>query len=174
MAVWVAFAIVGGIVITTIMAIIIIKIIHNRRSHRYSSEQGRVPQVPRSYFIEKFGAKDDNLVFTFEQERFDNLNVSQRHQSTQFRLSEDLERLPITFYQKANSSEGVSQRDQNTCGLCIRKLLHGAPVRIIPCKHWFHAGCLDNHLLNISSCCPICNLNLYTSPIDNDECRDRG
>ena len=47
------------------------------------------------------------------------------------------------------------------CGYCLEKYEHGEEVRMLPCLHKFHTGCVDKWL-KLHSCCPHCRMNVKT------------
>jgi len=49
------------------------------------------------------------------------------------------------------------------CPICIDAFEAGSELRILPCKHQFHAACIDPWLLKVSSLCPLCRLNVDQS-----------
>ncbi|KAK7204013.1 hypothetical protein BZA70DRAFT_281282 [Myxozyma melibiosi] len=46
------------------------------------------------------------------------------------------------------------------CPICFEPFLPGQDLRILPCHHGFHASCVDPWLLNSSSQCPLCRVDL--------------
>jgi len=44
--------------------------------------------------------------------------------------------------------------EQKSCCICIECFVEGDSVRTLPCKHNFHAKCIDRWLLQCSDCCP--------------------
>lgn len=53
--------------------------------------------------------------------------------------------------------------DKSTCPICFEDFQDGQVLRILPCKHRFHALCVDPWLLNSSSHCPLCRVDLSIS-----------
>ncbi|ORY89025.1 hypothetical protein BCR35DRAFT_324024 [Leucosporidium creatinivorum] len=49
-----------------------------------------------------------------------------------------------------------------TCPICVCEFEEGEDVRILPCdgRHRFHRDCIDPWLLEVSSLCPLCRLDL--------------
>lgn len=50
--------------------------------------------------------------------------------------------------------------DNMTCPICFENFKDDQILRILPCKHRFHARCVDPWLLNSSSHCPLCRVDL--------------
>lgn len=50
--------------------------------------------------------------------------------------------------------------DNAICPICFEGFENGEVLRILPCKHRFHAKCVDPWLLNSSSHCPMCRVDL--------------
>ncbi|KAK9366694.1 hypothetical protein V1509DRAFT_628793 [Lipomyces kononenkoae] len=48
----------------------------------------------------------------------------------------------------------------NGCTICFEPFLPGQDLRVLPCHHGFHAACVDPWLLNSSSQCPLCRVDL--------------
>ncbi|KAK9374173.1 uncharacterized protein V1513DRAFT_121930 [Lipomyces chichibuensis] len=48
----------------------------------------------------------------------------------------------------------------NGCPICFESFSPGQDLRILPCHHGFHASCVDPWLLNSSSQCPLCRVDL--------------
>ncbi|KAG5363572.1 hypothetical protein CJU89_2750 [Yarrowia sp. B02] len=51
------------------------------------------------------------------------------------------------------------QQDDN-CAICFDNFEDNQIIRQLPCTHRFHADCVDHWLLNSSSQCPMCRMNL--------------
>lgn len=49
-----------------------------------------------------------------------------------------------------------------TCPICVCEFEDGEDIRILPCdaRHQFHRDCIDPWLLQVSSLCPLCRLDL--------------
>lgn len=61
----------------------------------------------------------------------------------------------------------IGSEEDDLCPICFEKLQDGDILRVLPCKHKFHALCVDAWLLNSSSLCPLCRVDL--SIADNEE-----
>lgn len=45
---------------------------------------------------------------------------------------------------------------RETCPICIVDFEQGDDLRVLPCNHSFHSGCVDPWLLDLSTACPLC------------------
>jgi len=50
-------------------------------------------------------------------------------------------------------ADGAADDDQ-TCSICLERLMPGELARTLPCQHPFHAACIDAWLTNNSHVCP--------------------
>ncbi|OAA59311.1 Zinc finger, RING/FYVE/PHD-type [Cordyceps fumosorosea ARSEF 2679] len=50
--------------------------------------------------------------------------------------------------------------DQLGCSICTEDFNVGEDVRVLPCNHQFHPGCVDPWLVNVSGTCPLCRYDL--------------
>lgn len=75
---------------------------------------------------------------------------------------------------RANTAETApvaSQPDQaQGCSICTEDFERGEDVRLLPCSHKFHPPCIDPWLLNVSSTCPLCRVDLRP-PTSHDQDR---
>ncbi|ANB14673.1 hypothetical protein AWJ20_2278 [Sugiyamaella lignohabitans] len=55
---------------------------------------------------------------------------------------------------------GGLNSDEPDCPICFESFKDGDILRILPCKHRFHALCVDPWLLNSSALCPLCRVDL--------------
>lgn len=62
-----------------------------------------------------------------------------------------------------NPTTGPSPTDNDSCPICFETFDDGDILRILPCRHTFHAICVDPWLLNSSSQCPLCRVDLSIS-----------
>ncbi|EXJ74796.1 uncharacterized protein A1O5_01492 [Cladophialophora psammophila CBS 110553] len=46
------------------------------------------------------------------------------------------------------------------CSICTEDFSIGEQVRVLPCFHKYHPACVDPWLLNLSSTCPLCRIDL--------------
>lgn len=50
--------------------------------------------------------------------------------------------------------------NHDKCSICLEEITIKHLGRILPCKHIFHALCVDEWILNSSPCCPVCKVRL--------------
>ena len=60
---------------------------------------------------------------------------------------------------------GASSRE---CVFCYEKFQNNEIVRILPCKHYFHIGCLKPWL-ECNTSCPVCRFDVKKY-FEDDEC----
>ena len=95
--------------------------------------------------------------------------------------SEEIEEtLPVTLFKAPSSlslsSSSCSDSDGDgvsECVVCLRKFHGGEQIRILPCGHVFHKGCVDKWLLDYKNMvCPSCRLclhvNVNVNPAEQD------
>ncbi|KAG2183185.1 hypothetical protein INT43_006180 [Umbelopsis isabellina] len=68
----------------------------------------------------------------------------------------DLELLPIVDYQN------VPETEQQSCSICLEYFSSMVKVRMLPCNHAFHPGCIDPWLTKHSAECPMCKRTCVT------------
>lgn len=61
------------------------------------------------------------------------------------------------------TSVSHSSENDNSCVICLEHFVEGDRLRVLPCQHSFHVGCIDrwlsgshSHLECYTSGCPIC------------------
>jgi hypothetical protein len=55
------------------------------------------------------------------------------------------------------------------CTICLDEFAPGVRVRKLPCDHIFHSTCIARWLIERSAVCPLCKLDLYIDPEEEDE-----
>lgn len=60
------------------------------------------------------------------------------------------------------------QQDDN-CAICFDNFEDNQIIRQLPCSHRFHAECVDHWLLNSSSQCPMCRMNLTKTAAETND-----
>ena len=77
-----------------------------------------------------------------------------------------IEETPISIsptHISTNTPLVIDDDDDSMCPICFEKFEDGQILRILPCKHQFHALCVDPWLLNSSTHCPMCRVDLSIS-----------
>ncbi|KAF3551306.1 hypothetical protein DY000_02002938 [Brassica cretica] len=79
-----------------------------------------------------------------------------------FLISNTIRRLPATIF------NGVCEEASTSisCAICIEDYRIGDKLRILPCNHKFHVGCVDLWLGQRRSFCPVCKRDARTINID--------
>ena len=54
------------------------------------------------------------------------------------------------------TSAGGPEEDEKECAVCLSQFERGDLVRMLPCRHEFHADCIDKWLLEKDRRCPCC------------------
>ncbi|KAM0282560.1 hypothetical protein ACHAQH_002928 [Verticillium albo-atrum] len=55
------------------------------------------------------------------------------------------------------------------CTICAEDFNVGEDVRVLPCSHKYHPGCIDPWLVNVSGTCPLCRHDLRPEQDEDDE-----
>ena len=65
------------------------------------------------------------------------------------------------------SEGGESDKE---CNICLSQFQGGDNVRILPCRHEFHAGCIDKWLLegHVRRTCPCCRFDICSTDPDGE------
>lgn len=58
------------------------------------------------------------------------------------------------------------------CTICLDEFTPGIRVRQLPCGHVFHSTCIARWFIERSAVCPLCKLDLYEEPIEDDNEED--
>lgn len=61
--------------------------------------------------------------------------------------------------ESASAAEGEGDEHLG-CSICTEDFTMGEDVRVLPCNHQFHPGCVDPWLVNVSGTCPLCRFDL--------------
>ena len=54
------------------------------------------------------------------------------------------------------------------CTICLDEFTPGVRVRELPCGHVFHSTCIARWFIERSAVCPLCKLDLYEEPVEDD------
>eukprot|EP00898_Chlorokybus_atmophyticus_P003519 jgi/Chlat1/4168/Chrsp27S04269 len=79
--------------------------------------------------------------------------------------------LETTHYKSHGEGVGGLVGEQNlsaedaVCSICLGDYEDGVELRILPCSHSFHVGCVDTWL-KINACCPLCKADIVRSGED--------
>jgi hypothetical protein len=49
----------------------------------------------------------------------------------------------------------ISNGRHSNCSVCMESFAEGQDVRVLPCDHIYHQGCIDPWLLNFDKSCPL-------------------
>ena len=63
----------------------------------------------------------------------------------------------------ASASDGVGTADADICAICLDEYVDDELLRILPCKHEFHAACVDQWLITRKRYCPLCKTDVCPS-----------
>ncbi|OQV08922.1 Ring finger domain-containing protein [Cladophialophora immunda] len=74
---------------------------------------------------------------------------------------------PIQAYFRQESPrffgrDSVGKAEQPECPICTQPFVTNDTIRILPCNHRYHQGCIDPWLLGCSATCPICRIDVRT------------
>lgn len=67
------------------------------------------------------------------------------------------EQLPTHVYRARSDADGAS------CTICLNEYQAGEPLRRLPCKHSYHAECIDKWLTTVNRC-PLCRHEAVVKP----------
>lgn len=80
----------------------------------------------------------------------------QSHSSSRGLSKESIENLmPVKKYQIDCDNENATEGEKNCCSICLEEFKIDQEVRVSPCSHIFHLGCIDAWL-TIRNVCPNC------------------
>ncbi|XVE87472.1 hypothetical protein DITRI_Ditri18aG0120000 [Diplodiscus trichospermus] len=58
----------------------------------------------------------------------------------------------------SNGEEGASEGE--ICCVCLTRMEEGDEMRVLPCLHQFHRGCVDRWLNGCRKNCPVCRFSM--------------
>lgn len=69
----------------------------------------------------------------------------------------------------AAQQKGGYMQLSDECTICLDEFTPGVRVRELPCGHVFHSTCIARWLIERSAVCPLCKLDLYEEPVEDDD-----
>lgn len=95
-------------------------------------------------------------VFTLDSVIQESMSIAEHRGFTTFPATTTaIDKLHIEKFKEGVSSD----RDSNTCTICLDRLTDGVQFMRMPCMHIFHEGCIITWL-NRSNSCPLCRFKL--------------
>ncbi|KAK3270618.1 hypothetical protein CYMTET_20989 [Cymbomonas tetramitiformis] len=82
------------------------------------------------------------------------LNSQQNHNGPHPAPSRVVDSLPTRSYCCEAANKG------SQCYICLSEYEDGELVRTLPCKHEFHAPCIDKWLKDVHRVCPLCRASI--------------
>ncbi|KAK7921115.1 Receptor-likey region transmembrane domain-containing protein 1 [Apiospora marii] len=76
---------------------------------------------------------------------------------------------PVVASAPAAIPDGHENDENLGCSICTEDFTVGEDVRVLPCDHKFHPGCVDPWLVNVSGTCPLCRLDLRPQSTQDEE-----
>lgn len=75
-----------------------------------------------------------------------------------------IDQLPLMSYREpvrtcADEESAESAEEKEGCPICLGDFVNGDEVRLLPCKHQFHRGCVDQWLM-VNATCPSCRASI--------------
>ncbi|KAH6764069.1 receptor homology region transmembrane domain ring H2 motif protein 1 [Perilla frutescens var. frutescens] len=66
--------------------------------------------------------------------------------------------LPNITFHSVNIIDHIGE----TCTICLEDYKHGESLKILPCRHGFHASCVNSWLTKCATFCPVCKHDIRT------------
>ncbi|CAO3701815.1 unnamed protein product [Rhizopus microsporus] len=79
-----------------------------------------------------------------------------QHKQNDMAPTQLVAKLPTYVFRR----EKVTDTDHMDCAICLEDYLEGDKLRVLPCKHEFHAKCVDAWLTSHKKFCPICKFDI--------------
>jgi hypothetical protein len=92
----------------------------------------------------------NNIVLNEPLEQEENINDENNTRLT----DEEVNRIPLMT---------IEEEFDDTCSICLERILIGSIIYRIPCNHKFHINCLKPHLINYNRYCPLCRNECFSN-----------
>ncbi|KAH9662697.1 Receptor region transmembrane domain- and RING domain-containing protein 1 [Citrus sinensis] len=79
--------------------------------------------------------------------------------------SKVVEALPCFLFSSASSSQC---HGGETCAICLEDYQDGEKLKVLSCKHEFHASCVDSWLTKWGTFCPVCKHDMRNNSESNE------
>lgn len=73
-------------------------------------------------------------------------------------------RTPQSIVERLPCRTSTGGPEEKECAVCLAQFEKGDRVRMLPCRHEFHAGCIDHWLLKENRTCPCCRADVCAAP----------
>jgi len=79
-----------------------------------------------------------------------------------------VENLPTRTWTTPPGSATGKEAEGPQCYICLSEYCDGDVLRCLPCKHEYHASCVDKWLKEVHQVCPLCRANVTGKQEDDD------